>query len=103
MRFINENFKFINMRKPQEFLIYPCLATDKEIKIQSDKRIALISLETGKGLISNGKHSNGFAALSRILGAIDFTVTPEDLEKLKTMHQKMSGQTLPDRSVVLVG
>lgn len=52
--------KLPKMRKPQEFIVYPVSSgdADKPITIQSDTRIGVIDLNSGKGLMSQS-HSGG--------------------------------------------
>ncbi len=45
--------KFGNMRKAQDFTIYPFKETDKEVIIQSDKSIASINPKTGEMTYNN--------------------------------------------------
>jgi len=45
------SIKMANMNKPQEFTLYPYNG-EKTILLQSDKRIARVNLETGKGVMN---------------------------------------------------
>ena len=64
--------KLGNMAKSVDWSVYPHRTGETEAVIQSDKRIAKINLETGAGVVSNGKGGhNGFMHLSRMLGAMD--------------------------------
>lgn len=46
------NAKFANMRKEEEFTVYPKGDTDTQIQLQSDHRCAIIDIATGKGVVS---------------------------------------------------
>lgn len=64
--FKNVTGRFPGMRKDQEFTVYPGNEdTPHLVKIQSDKRIAQVNLETGKTRISDGKGGHqGFHKLT---------------------------------------
>jgi|SRR5688572_1104794 len=76
-------FKLPGMNKPQEFVIYPLAKDATEAIIQSDKRIARINLETGKGVLSKSKVNNGFMHLNKMFGAYDIELTKDQLMELK--------------------
>lgn len=48
--------KVANMRKEQDFILYPYNGDDK-ICIQSDGRFAIVSLSTGRGIIDSKNHN----------------------------------------------
>ena len=77
--------KLGNMRKAVEWVLYPQkLEALHLVVIQSDKRIAEVNLTTGKAKLSTGKGGhNGFAHLSREMGAIEVVVPPEILNELR--------------------
>jgi hypothetical protein len=50
------SFKVANMRKEQDFILYPYSGGD-EIVLQSNQRIARVNLRTGEGII-NSKNKN---------------------------------------------
>lgn len=104
MKFVNDNFKFVGMRKAQEFTIYPCKADDREVQLQSDTRIMLVNIETGLAILSAPK-SNGanFHHLNAVFGAKKISITEEDLERIKAMRDKMSGNTNKDGTIIIVG
>lgn len=54
------DLKLSSMRKSQDFIVYPISKddVDKPITIQSDTRIGVIDLETGRGLMSQS-HTGG--------------------------------------------
>ncbi len=91
--------KLKGMRKPQQFDVYPIKEEDSKtvIMVQSDKRIALIHLDTGTGKISEN-HANGayFHHLS-IDTLQHFQLTTLDLQALKlhifTTNSKEAGTT----------
>lgn len=104
MKTVKENFKFKTMRNEQEFIIYPCLITDETLMLQSDKRIIRISMVNKRGIISkqiqNGAYSQHLCEEFKP-SVID--ITEEEMEKLKSMREKMSGHTNKDRTITLVG
>lgn len=84
-QFLNITCKLGNMKKPQQFVLYPTSAEDTAVTIQSDKRIARIDLDTGKGLLSDGKGGHqGHAKLFPAAGAmiIDAAHIIPELKKL---------------------
>lgn len=58
MVFKNYNLKLGNMKKPQEFTLYPYEGGDY-ITLQSSHRIARINLRTGEGKMNAKHESNG--------------------------------------------
>lgn len=73
------NLKVANMKKAQEFTLYPYDGGDN-IFLQSDKRFIQANLRTGEGFIN--KTSQNYAnSLSLILNPLPFSL-PEDI-KLK--------------------
>ena len=78
--------KLGNMKKAQEFVVYPFKKGAAELIIQSDKRIAQVNLETGKTILSDGKGEHpGFVKLSSFFGAVEVDTPPELLEWLRKM------------------
>lgn len=76
--------KLGTMRKPVDWVVYPKKPDDKNIIIQSDKRIAAIDSETGAGLLSASRSSGAyFIHLTPSLGAKPITVSPEILAEIK--------------------
>lgn len=76
--------KLGNMRKAQEFIVYPFAEGEVEFKIQSDQRIARINIETGKGVLSKGRSNGAYGIdLMPIRGAMEIDVPAEIAEKLK--------------------
>ena len=61
------SIKMANMTKPQEFTLYPYNG-EKTILLQSDKRIARVNLETGKGIMN--RSNKGYPS------SIDLQLTP---------------------------
>lgn len=53
MGFYKVALKEANMRKAQEFTIYPSVSKFGEVWLQSDKRFVVINIKTGKGLITH--------------------------------------------------
>jgi hypothetical protein len=84
--FIDVIAKLGNMRKPQEFVVYPHNFTLPHLVIlQSDKRIASVNLTTSVVTLSDGKGGHqGFWKLNAIAGAVAFPAPAEFLATLKT-------------------
>lgn len=74
--------KFGNMRKAQDFTIYPFKEGDKQVIIQSDKAIAQIDPQNG-GMTYNTKGCY-FPHLNPMLGAQKGVLPPDELNLLKT-------------------
>lgn len=77
--------KFAGMRKPQDFIVYPIKAGDESgrIVIQSDTRIGLIDVESGKVWMSKPRAGGAnFMHLSMERSLID-KLSQEDLFNLK--------------------
>ena len=104
MKFIQRDFQFQGMRKPQSFVIYTCKSSDVTILLQSDNRMMRVSLDTGKALLSENKSSGAYGHdLSESRGAKVIELTLEQLEQVKEMRDKMAPQTRADNSVILIG
>ena len=87
--FIDVTAKLGNMRKAVEWVIYPFNAEDRLLMIQCDKRIAQINLETGKGMLSDGKGGHqGFFKLNRMAGAKEIDCPSELLEQLREIKRQ---------------
>lgn len=84
--------KLGNMRKADEFVIYPLDSANPEtVLIQADKRIAKVHLASGKALLSDGKGGHqGCVKLSKSLGAKVIDVPPDVLAALRAEVAKMS-------------
>lgn len=89
------NWKFAGRRKEEEFVIYK---PDDEgnVTIQSDKTIAYINLNTGKGLLNaKGSNSKYSIHLNELTGAIETEFDPELLAQIKANMPK-SGDKIGD-------
>jgi hypothetical protein len=95
------DMKLSKMRKPQEFIVYPVSANDadKPITIQSDTRIGVIDLSTGRGLMSQS-HSGGayFVHLS-VDEKIRFRL---DETQLELFREKMRSTSKTGDSVIKI-
>ena len=90
---ISFDMKIKGMRKPQEFIVYPISDGEgkKPITIQSDKRISLLSLNTGIGVISEN-HANGAYNHHLSMDKLTrFKIESNDLELLKRAIFETSG------------
>lgn len=80
--------KFPGMRKDVDWTVCPrSSAADREVIIQSEKRIAKVNLDSGKAIVSTGKGGhNGFMHLNPILGAKEVDCPQNILDQLKGME-----------------
>lgn len=102
MRFVNITLKLGNMRKAQEFTLYPLTATDKKVCIQSSQRWAEIDIETGSGAINRIGKQYANSWLMRY-DPLAIQLTPEQVAELKAAVQKMIGSTNADGSFTIAG
>lgn len=104
MKFVNREFKFKGMRKPQSFTFYPVLKTDTVFLIQSDQRIGRVDLDKGTIYLSKGRSNGSYGPdLCEARGAKHIELTQDQIERLTEGRDTMAGATRPDRTVVLVG
>lgn len=84
------DLKLGSMRKAQDFIVYPASRDEgSKVLIQSDKRIAQIDIETGEGVLSNGKAGHpGFIELMEIRGAKPIKVGAEVIDAIKAARPK---------------
>lgn len=87
MAFQTVSGKMGNMRKADEWVVYPRKSPeDTEVTIQCERRIARVNLATGKAMLSDGKGGHqGFHKLMPLLGAKEVDCPPEMLETLKAL------------------
>jgi hypothetical protein len=92
-------FKLPNMRKMQDFSVYPATSGDTSIMIQSGTRIGRIEMSNGEGKMSQS-HPNGAYGVHLSMDAlVPFTLTSEQLSALKEQLAKTAG-SLVGSSVV---
>ena len=91
------DLKLGSMRKAQNFIVYPASRDEgSKVLIQSDKRIAQIDIETGEGMLSDGRASHpGFIELMKIRGAKPIKVDAEVIEAIKAARPKSGDQVGP--------
>ena len=91
------DLKLGSMRKAQDFIVYPASRDEgSKVLIQSDKRIAQIDIETGEGMLSDGRASHpGFIELMKIRGAKPIKVDAEVIEAIKAARPKSGDQVGP--------
>jgi hypothetical protein len=93
------NLKLPNMRKAQDFTVYPASEKSEIIMIQSDTRIGKVNMSDGK-LYMSKSHINGAYAIHLSTDTLDtFTLTAEQLETLKSELAKTAGSKV-GKSVV---
>lgn len=79
--------KLGNMRKPQEFTVYPFNKVDGTLTIQSDKSIGTFDANTGKGLLNT--KGCYFPHLTVVMGAKPYQFPMELVQECK----KVAGLT----------
>lgn len=82
--------KLGNMRKPQEFVVYPS-GDDECITVQSDKSIGRFDRQTRKGLLNT--KGCYFHHLAKFMGAVDFDF-PETFVKECIEAQPKKGDSI---------
>lgn len=90
MRFQKVTGKLGNMRRATDWVVYPRDADanpdEKTVLIQCERRIALVELDTGKAIVSDGKGGHqGFLKLNPVLGAKRCEVPVDMLETLRAL------------------
>lgn len=89
--------KIKGMRKSQDFVVYPISKDDssKVIKIQSDTRIGLLDLDTGKGKMSKSHPSGAYFHHLQTDKLTEFKLSEVDLQALRlkifTSNDKKAG------------
>lgn len=91
-----------NMKKAVEWTVCPVSTNaSHEVTIQSDKRIAKVNKLTGKTILSTGKGGhNGFAHLSKMLGAVEIDTPQWVTDQLAALE---ASEPLPTGEVVILG
>jgi hypothetical protein len=94
--FVHVTGKIGNMRKSQEWVVYPLNNADQTTRvIQSDNRIAKVDLTTGKVLLSDGKGGHqGFPKLHISLGAKLYDCPQDILEQLRKLSAPVGSVTV---------
>ena len=81
--------KLGNMRKSQEWTVYPIAKDAADVIIQCEQRIAKVSLATGLTILSSGKGGHqGFVMLNAIMGAKETTCPADVLATLRDLAAK---------------
>jgi len=94
------DLKLSNMRKFQDFIVYPISKGDDNIMIQSSTRIGRIYMETGIGKMSQS-HSNGAYGVHLAMDKlIPFQLSSEQLEELKVKLRATAGDKVGSRGIV---
>ena len=90
------------MRKPQDFIVYPISAENKnnKITIQSDTRIGIIDLNTGEGIMSASHASGAYFIHLQIDKKTAFKINNADLEKLKMKIFATAGKSVGMRNIL---
>jgi hypothetical protein len=94
------DMKLPNMRKAQDFIVYPASEKTDFIMIQSSTRFGKINMTTGMGLMSQSHANGAYAVHMHIDKLVKFQLTDSQLEKLKEELAKTAGSSV-GRSVVI--
>jgi hypothetical protein len=94
------DMKLPNMRKAQDFIVYPASEKTDFIMIQSSTRFGKINMTTGMGLMSQSHANGAYAVHMHIDKLVKFQLTDSQLEKLKEELAKTAGSAV-GRSVVI--
>jgi len=94
------DMKLPNMRKAQDFIVYPASEKTDYITIQSNTRFGKIEMTTGRGLMSQSHANGAYAVHMHIDKLVKFQLTDSQLEKLKEELAKTAGSSV-GRSVVI--
>lgn len=89
MNFQNVTLKVGNMRKEQEFTIYPNGTSPDYILIQSDKRMAILMKESGKFFITK-KNYNYPTSVHLQIDRMEVELSNEDKEAIRRGYNAMS-------------
>lgn len=85
------NLKLKNMRKFQDFIVYPIKNGDTKILIQSDTRIGTIEMTTGDGKMSQS-HTGGAYGIHLSMDKLtSFKLNDDQLNELKIELSKTAG------------
>ena len=92
-------FKLPNMRKMQDFIVYPATSGDTSIMIQSGTRIGRINMSNGEGMMSQSHASGAYGVHLQFDKLIPFSLTLDQLSALKEQVARTAG-SLVGSSVV---
>ena len=88
------DMKLPNMRKEQDFIVYPASEKTDFIMIQSSTRFGKINMNTGMGLMSQSHANGAYAVHMHIDKLVKFQLTDSQLEKLKEELAKTAGSAV---------
>jgi hypothetical protein len=88
------DLKIKGMRKSQDFIVYPMKNADTEIKIQSDTRIGLLDLNTGKGKMSKPHSSGAYFHHLSMDKLTDFELDSNDTKELVSNIRGTGGESV---------
>jgi hypothetical protein len=94
------DMKLSNMRKTQDFIVYPVSEKTDYIMIQSDTRIGKIEMSTGRGLMSQSHPNGAYGVHLHIDKLVKFLLTDSQLENLKQELAKTAGRNVGSVGVV---
>lgn len=98
---ISFDMKLKGMRKPQDFIVYPITSDSAgdPIKVQSDTRIGLIDLPTGRGLMSQSHSSGAYNHHLQLDKKTKFTLSDSDRKMLTDKIKGTAGSSVGTRGI----
>ena len=95
--------KFANMRKPEDFIVYPMHDSGSEVHIQSGHRFGRLDLDTGKGILSarRAQYANAvWLQMCQIRGTAEAIELAEEDRQMLRQWIKSTGGVLVGASFV---
>lgn len=87
------------MRKAQSFTIYPMKDQNKYAYLQSEKRVSVINLETGEGLMSENHNDHPMFAHLNTDNLTKFELTSLDFQALRMQIFASAGKEVGNKGV----
>lgn len=94
------DMKLSNMRKTQDFIVYPVQEKTDYITIQSDSRFGKIEMTTGRGLMSQSHPNGAYGYHFQMDNKVKFQLSDEQLADLKMELAKTAGRNVGSMGVV---
>jgi predicted nucleic-acid-binding Zn-ribbon protein len=88
------DLKLGNMRKSQEFIVYPISKGDDSIMIQSDTRIGRITMSNGMGKMSQSHPNGAYGVHLSMDKLIPFQLDPSQILQLREELAKTAGKNV---------
>lgn len=89
MAFQNVTLKVANMRKEQEFTVYPNGTSQTHILLQSDKRVARLNKETGEFEITKNNYNYPIFGMLQV-DSVKVEISEELKQEIKRAYHALS-------------